>query len=277
MRYFQYKKTSFSKHSLSLLFFFIFLSIIILPLSASGKTIVLGTTEWLPYVQKADNKGYAYDIVYSAFKQAGYNDIKIIFMPWADAVEAVNSGQIDAIFPEYFSKERTQHILYTHSFSDSPVGFYKKIHSGVHFPNSNPTQNLVSTFDSMKAYRFGVVKDYVNLAVFDNDTQLNKIYTDSDLDNLKQLYNGKVDLIFIDKYTAEYLLHHELPSDYCQQLVFMYPPLAYKKLYVGVSKKNSKAKIIASDFNKGLAVIKKNGIFSEIMDRDAENTDEHIG
>ena len=257
-------------------YFFSFLITFFFSLSLFAKTIVLGTTEWPPYIQNENNKGYAYEIVYAAFKQAGYDDIKIIFMPWDDAEKAVSDGNLDAIFPEYFSEKQKQNIIYTDSFSDSPVGFYKKMNSGIHFPNTHPEKNLKATLNKMQKYRFGVVKGYVNLASFDNNTALKKYYVDSDLDNLKQLYSGKVDIIFIDKNTAEYLLHHELSPEYQEQLVFMTPPLYYKKLYVGLSNKNPKAEKISADFNKGLQEIKKNGIFAEIIDRDAVGEDEHI-
>lgn len=246
-------------------------------ISTHAKTIVLGTTEWPPYVQNNANKGYAYDIVLAAFKAAGYDDVRIIFMPWSDAEKAANEGQLDAVFPEYFSQERTQTIVYTHSFSDSPVGFYKKLNSGIHYSNNHPEKDISSTLNALKQYRFGVVKGYVNIAPLDDNTQLHKIYTDSDEDNLKQLYDGKVDLVFIDRYTAEYLLHHQLSPDYSEQLVFMNPPLERKKLYVAISKKNIQSQAITAAFNKGLEIIKKNGVFSKIIDQDAETVDDSIG
>lgn len=257
-------------------FFLVFFSLIFLSLSAQAKTIVLGTTEWPPYVLNSFNKGYAYEIVAESFKAAGYDDVKIIFMPWADAEKALNEGQLDGIFPEYYSEKRAKHVIYTAPFSDSPVGFYKKIGSGIHYPNNNPDKDVSATLNGMKKYRFGVVTGYVNLAPFDSNPQLDKIFVDSDLANLTQLYEGKVDLIFIDKYTAEYLIYHKLPSDYSEQLVFMDPPLGYKRLYVAFSKKNNDAHKVATEFNTGLERIKKNGIFAKIIDRDAEIADEHI-
>lgn len=256
-----------------------FLALLFFSITSSpiyAKTIVLGTTEWPPYVQNSSNKGYAYDIVYAAFKAAGYNDIRIIFMPWTDAEKAVNDGQLDGIFPEYYSHERKTSVIYSDPFSDSPVGFYKKLSSGIHYPNSHPDKKVLSTLQKMHKYRFGVVKGYVNIAAFDNDKNLEKIYVESDLDNLKQLYQGNVNLIFIDKYTAEYLLHHQLSSDYSDQLVFMNPPLGYKKLYVAISKKAPNARNIAEDFNEGLKKIKENGTFTKIIDLDAETVDDNI-
>lgn len=245
---------------------------------AYAKTLVLGTTDWPPYIENNPTyKGYAYEIVKAAFNAAGYNDVKIIFMPWVDAERAVNEGQLDGIFPEYFSSVEKNTVDYTHPFSESPVGFYTKRQSNLRYPTANPEKHLQSTLETMKNYRFGLVEGYVNISALDQDTQLNKIYADSDLNNLKQLYDGKVDLAFIDKYTAEYLLNHILSPNYNQQLVFMSPPLGYKKLYVAISKKNPEAQQIVADFNQGLKTIKKNGIFARIMDRDAEITKEHIG
>lgn len=238
---------------------------------------MLGTTEWPPYVQNSANKGYAYNIVLAAFKAAGYDDVRIIFMPWLDAEKAANEGQLDGVFPEYYSKERTQTVTYTRSFSESPIGFYKKLNSEIHYPNKHPEKDILATFNTLKHYRFGVVKGYVNIPALDNNNQLQKVYADSDVGNLRQLYEGKVDLVFIDQYTAEYLLHHQLSPDYSEQLVFMSPPLEHKKLYVAISKKNSQNQVIAKAFNRGLAIIKKNGSFSKIIDQDAETVDDSVG
>lgn len=244
---------------------------------ANAKTIVLGTTEWPPYVQNGTSKGYAYEIVVAAFRAAGYDDVRIIFMPWSDAEKALNEGQLDGIFPEYFTKRESQTISYTHSFSDSPVGFYKRRNTSIHYLNNHPDKNIPMIFNAFKNYRFGVVTGYVNIPVLDNNKQFHKVYAVSDIDNLKQLYNGKVDLAFIDQYTAEYLLQHELPSDYSEQLVFMNPPLDHKKLYVAITKKNPQSQIIVRAFNHGIEVIKKNGTFSRIIDRDASTIDDSIG
>jgi ABC-type amino acid transport substrate-binding protein len=245
-----------------------------------AKSIVLGTTEWPPYVQdNPEHKGYAYEIVLAAFKAAGYNDVKIIFMPWDDAIKAVNEGELDGIFPEYFSEKRNKDIVYTHSFSDSPLGFYKRINSGIEYPNVHPDKNLMQTLNAMKNYRFGVVKGYINISAFDKNHHLTKVYADSDAENIEQLYNEQVDLALIDQYTAEYLLYHKLPSNYKDRLVFMNPPLGYKKLYVGISRKIEASAKIVHDFNMGLDVIKKNGLIEKIIDRDAEISDdyEHVG
>ncbi len=245
-----------------------------------AKSIVLGTTNWPPYVQdNPEHKGYAYEIVLAAFKAAGYNNVKIIFMPWDDAVKAVDEGELDGIFPEYFSKKRKKEILYTQSFSSSPVGFYKRVNSNIKYPSAHPDKNVADTLKKMEKYRFGVVKGYINMADFDKNRHLIKIYADSDEENLKQLYEERVDLAFIDQYTAEYLIYHKLPANYKEHLVFMQPPLGYKKLYVGISRKIDANTKIAADFNKGLKIIEKSGLLEEIIDRDAEIADdyEHVG
>mgnify|MGYP001810005454 CR=1 FL=1 len=131
----------------------------------------------------------------------------------------------------------------------------------------------------MQQYRFGVVTGYINFTAFDQNNHLKKIYVDSDEDNLKQLYEGKVDLALIDQYTAEYLLYHQLPPNYKDELVFMTPALGTKKLYVGISRKKDAYPEIVDDFNKGLEIIRKNGLLDKIIDRDAEIADkyEHVG
>jgi polar amino acid transport system substrate-binding protein len=51
----------------------------------------------------------------------------------------------------------------------------------------------------MKQYTFGVVKGYVNTPEFDAAIFLKKVESASDEEYLRNLINGRVDLIFIDR------------------------------------------------------------------------------
>lgn len=236
---------------------------------AENKTLNLVTTPWEPYVRSQhEYHGYAYEIVKKALEAKGYQ-VNIQFKPWQQAMQSVNDGQVDAIFPKYITHSESQNIAFSVPFTGGPIGFYKLVGSDIDFPNSKPTKNLTRTFNEMRQYRFGVVKGYSNLPDFDNNPLLTKVVVNSDKENLEQLYAGQVQLILIDKFTAEYILNHQLPWRYQVKLSFMQPALGYKKLYLGVSKTHPNYQQIVNDFNSGLTEIAKNGVLSEIIDRDA--------
>lgn len=242
----------------------------------AAKVITLATSTWEPYVsENPAYKGYASSIVEHAFKAAGY-EVHIKFMPWQDALRAVKSGQVDGLFPKYYSAEDAQQFAFTHAFSGGPIGLYKRRSDASEYPTENPTANLVETFHHMEGATFGVVKGYTNFPAFDNNSRLKKVAVADDKANLDQLYEGKVQYAVIDKYVAEYLLNHKLPANYSKKLMFMPPILSYKLLYVVISKKNPQQKEIVDAFNKGLAKIKQNGKMAQILDQDAKENGSEI-
>lgn len=248
----------------------LFLSLIgqsIVTLAASQKTIILATTAWEPYVRAdAKYRGYVYEIVVAAFNAVDYK-VNVKYMPWKQATNEANQGKIDGIFPEYFTA-KNPHLVLSESFSGGPLVFYKRRDSNITLPN-DPTKDEVKTFQLMSKYRFGAVKGYLNVPAFDTNRQLKKSYVNSDKENLEQLFDKKVDLILIDKATAEHLLRYALPKAYQAALQSLQPPIAHKQLFVAVSKKNVNHAQIIAEFNRGLEIIKKNGVLNKILERDA--------
>lgn len=249
----------------------LFLILFCLPLFGFAKpSVVLATTQWEPYIStNAKYHGYAYEIVKAAYEQAGYQ-VTIKFMPWDKALRAAKKGQVDAVFPEYYSKTRLKNWEYSKDFSGGPIGFFKKKGSAVQLPAQAAFSNEKTILAKLSQYTFGVVKDYINFPAFDNNHNLKKRFVKSDRANLEQLYRGKVQLIVIDKFTADYILSRQLPPKVRRALEFMSPAMAYRKLYIAIPRTNSRAKTILQAFNKGLKTISQNGVMSKIMDKDAQ-------
>jgi len=240
------------------------------------KTVVLATTHWAPYVRDdGAYKGYVFEIVKAAFLHQGY-EVKIYFLPWARGLAMARDGVVDGIFPEYDAPEKDKYFVYSMSFSGGPLGLYKRANSGIHINIRNPKHNQTELFKSLRKYRFGVVTGYANTDAFDNNDSLTKIPAKSDQDNMRHLYEGMVDLVFIDKHVADHLLQHELPDEYRDKLLFLPPALGEKKLYLGISKKNPHYRQLLKAFNRGLIQIRRDGTLFKILDRDARMTREVI-
>jgi len=243
---------------------------------AGPHKITLATSAWEPYVSDDPAyHGYVYEIVKSAFEASGYT-VEIKFMSWHNATRAVELGLVDGIFPEYTSEERSNVMEYSKPFSASPIGLYKLNNNDAQFPNRTPLKDLEKTFDQMKHYRFGAVKGYINVPAFDNNPHLKKHFVNNDKENIEQLYNGKVDIIIIDKYTANYLLKNEFPWNYQIKMSFMKPALGHKNCHVAIPKKIRHHKQLLEAFNKGLVTIRHNGLLGEIIDRDAAMNGEDV-
>jgi len=237
----------------------------------NDKTITLGATHAPPAVYDTpEYHGYLYEIVKAAFESQGYT-ISIKFMPWQEMLVLTEAGKIDGVVSLFYTRERAKYIAFSESFAAIPVGLFKRRDSGIEFPIAHPHRQRTKLFQLMQKYRFGIVKGYAHTPEFDNNNDLKKIEFRSDKENLEQLYLGQVDLSFMGKHLGNYLLTHQLPPHYKEELIFMEPALGYKKLYLGISKRHPNYQEVLKDFNQGLEAIREDGTVQKILDKDAES------
>jgi len=233
--------------------------------SFTEPTVNLATLEWEPYIGKnLHNKGYVHELVVEAFKRSGVRaDIK--FFTWARAFRLVEQGLRDGLFPEYYDESRLKNFVFSDSFLGGPVGLYKRKDSNISY-SVNPQSNQTKALKALEQYRFGVVRGYFNTKAFDDAKFLKKFETKNDERNLKKLYYGDVDLIFIDKYVAKHILLYK-HQHFLTELEFMEPPLEIKQLHIGFSKKAKGYQTKCEAFNNGLKQLKASGELDKIFDR----------
>ncbi|HVN71343.1 MAG TPA: transporter substrate-binding domain-containing protein [Desulfomonilia bacterium] len=214
----------------------------------------VATLDWEPYVGRTlTNQGFNTEIVTEAFKRAGYT-VKIDFMPFDKAIEEATEGKYDAVYPEYYSKERAQNFVYSYFFSNSLLVLYKRRSSAI----------IYKTLKDLSPYKIGVVKEYINPDEFDKATYLKKVEDESDEVNLRKLAKGELDLIVIDKLVAQYLIKTRLPEAE-GKLEAIEPPLAIHELFVLFPKKLPNSEKLAREFNKAYESMQKDGTVKAIM------------
>jgi len=232
---------------------------------AAEKTVTLATLAWEPYVgPDLENKGYVTEIAVEAFKRSGYTTTTT-FYPWARAVKTAEYGEADGVFPEYYDERRKESFVFSDPFPGGPVGLYKRKDTIVSYL-VDPRVDQTAALRGLQAYRFGVVRGYINTREFDAADFLRKDEVFSDELNIKKLYNGRIDFMFIDKFVAEHLIKHKFP-EYDAELEFMEPPLENKLLYIAFSKQAPDYQAKLSAFNHGLAQITADGTLIAIMKR----------
>jgi len=231
----------------------------------AGQTVTLATLEWEPYIgPNMDNNGYVHEIVVEAYKRSGI-DVDIRFLPWTRAVSTVQKGKRDGLFPEYYDESRLKNFVFSDSFPGGPVGLYKRKDNKISYA-VDPQKKQTEALNALKQYRFGVVRDYVNTKEFDEATFIIKDVAKSDETNLKKLFKGRVDLIFIDKYVAKHIIVRKYPH-FMSGLEFMEPPLEVKPLYIAFSKKAIDYQAKLKAFNEGLKKLREEGMLVKIVDK----------
>lgn len=226
------------------------------PTPTVERVIKLATLDWPPYVgQEQPEYGFTAAIVIEAFQRAGYQ-VTVDFMPWARVVQDTQAGKYDAAFPEYYSDERAQEFLMSEPFADGPLGFYKRKADNITYTN----------LQDLKQYHIGVVLGYINTPEFDAADYLQKETVNSDEQNLQKLALGRVDLIVIDKYVAQYLINTSMPEN-ADQLEFMEPPLLNQPLYVIFSRQIADSVQRRQEFNAALKSMQEDGTLDKILER----------
>jgi len=248
------------KAFLVILFSLIFSSVIY-----AGQTVTLATLEWEPYIgPNMDNNGYVHEIVVEAYKRSGIK-VDIRFLPWARAVKTAETGKRDGLFPEYYDESRLENFVFSDSFPGGPVGLYKRKDNKISFA-VDPQKKQTEALKALKQYRFGVVRGYVNTKEFDNADFLTKDIANSDETNLKKLFKGRIDFIFIDKYVAKHIIVRKYPH-FLSELDFMEPPLEIKPLYIAFSKKAKNYQQKLNAFNMGLKILRETGMLDQIIEK----------
>lgn len=222
----------------------------------------LATTEWPPYVVKDSKEhGFISEIITTIFHAQGYQT-EINFLPWKEALVLTKNGN-DAFYPAYERPERKD-IVCSDAIYSGPVALFKRKDSDIKF-SADPTKNEWQALRNLRQYRFGVVEGYVNTKIFDRATFLNKQTAHSDLANLQQLKEGKVQLIVADVFVALELINRHKPE--FDNIEMMSPSLEQKKDYLcfSTTAPNYSAKLNA--FNQGLQELKRSGELDEIVAR----------
>jgi len=231
---------------------------------AGDKTIRLATLNWEPYVgKKMKNYGFTSEIIQKSFQKMGYK-VELIFYPWARGMLMTEWGKVHGIYPAYYSKEREKKYIISDAYASGELGLYKRRANNISFV-ANPEKEPEKVLQSLKIKRFGIVRGFAYTKEFDAADYLKKDVVTDDETNLKKLYKGRIDLAFIDKYVARYIMHRKYPH-YMDDLEFMYPAFQEKKLYICFSRKIEGINEIVKDFNTGLNMLKTSGEMARIMD-----------
>jgi len=222
--------------------------------STAEKTISFAVSEFPPYISKElKNYGFTSEIVTEAFSRAGYT-VKTSFMPWQRALLKVAEGKYDAAYPAYYSQEREQTYAFSKPFATGPIGFYIR----------KDTHITYKTLHDLQPYTIGVVRGYVNTPEFDAATYLRKDMADDDEQNLRKLVKKRVDLIIIDKFTAQYILNTVIPEAKTL-LEFLEPPLEVKQFHLLVSKSVAGYQQTLQDFHHNLQQMLEDGTIARIL------------
>lgn len=223
-------------------------------LSAWGYTVTAAQNPWPPFAMKgsANNQGIAIDIVTEALSTQGHQ-LQVKILPWSRAVEDVKEGRIDLLIATWFTQERANYLIYSDSYLENQLKFIKK--SGDSFEFDGIT--------SLNNKKIGIVRGYGYGDEFLNATNFSRPEANEFISNLKKLKSGRIDLTLEDELVAKASIAKN--GFNAGDFSFTNNALSVNPLHVTSGKENPKSTELIEAFNAGLAVIKSNGKFNEIL------------
>lgn len=217
------------------------------PLEA--REVVLATTPWEPYIgPDLPRQGYVAEVAREALAQAGHT-LRLEFMPWGRVLYKAEHGEVDGYLPEYPSEELKRTFLFSDPFPGGPLGFFKL--------RANKDISWCG-LDSLRPYRIGVVRGYVNEPAFDARTDLKREYAKDDEANLRMLLAGRVDLIVADLHVGRHYARR-ISRQAQGRIEFLLPPLETKHLHACFPVKRPGSLRLAQEFNRGLDRLRRTG------------------
>ncbi|OMH33831.1 ABC transporter substrate-binding protein [Motiliproteus sp. MSK22-1] len=238
----------------------IFLTAVTLLLMASpsinAAPLDLVCSEWEPYVgNNLTNKGPLAELVTMAFKKGGYSS-SVNTHTWADAMAGVKSADHDAAICVWFSKERNKEFRFSVPIILNRVSFLKRKTDSISWDRLNDLQG----------YKFAKLKDGVISKKFDNADFLQIREMDQQIDAIRLLVSGEVDMVAGDEGEALSLIQRYLPEE-ADKLDFVDRSLASNSVHVMVSRTHSDSKELISAFNKGMAEMRADGSYQTLLEQ----------
>jgi len=224
--------------------------------SAQG-VVKLSSIEYPPYTGKGlKNGGVLTQIVREACAHTGWR-LEVQYYPWARASQMAKSGEVDGVVPIWKRAEREEWFLFSNPMPASEVVFYTRARAQVPFEGTS--------YATLGPYRIGTCRDYADpeglVAVRD---QLSIEEVTDDLQNLRKLAAGRIDLAIIDRFVAQHLLRSKMPA-WVDSLDWIRPALTSEPNYVGISRRAAHAQQSLEAINRGLEALREQGRIRQIL------------
>ncbi len=136
--------------------------------------------------------------------------------------------------------------------------FYKRKNMEIPFDGKD--------YHALKSYSFGTGTSYANLEGLDPVLlgQSNIYAFKDDLQALRRLEAGRIDLLIIDKFVAQYVLSTQMPKS-IDALNSISHPLSIVPNFLAISRMAPQAQKKLDDFNRGLAMLAQDGRIHAIL------------
>jgi polar amino acid transport system substrate-binding protein len=236
--------------------FFLLSILFLFPILASAVPLKLVTGEYVPYTgEQIIGQGISTEIVRAVFKEINM-EVVVEFMPWNRVMKTLLNTKAAGSFPWTMNQERQTTMLYSEAINEFKIiSFTKKGSKIAYLDKSKKTLCLPSGWDP---------KAFIDLSKKFNMQLVRPINIES---CVQMLVKGRVDFFLVNEKVGwnaiEKIYGKNSPIEGNSVDFF----IKKNMLYFIVPKKYPDAENLILEFNKGLAKIKKNGIYDKIISK----------
>lgn len=223
-------------------------------ISIQAEKITAVGDPWPPFLDpnQASN-GIIYEIASAAYATQGY-ELEMNFLPWVRAVAGVKNASYDLLLGTWLTEERTEFLMFSDPYLNNSLKFIKRKGSSYDY----------SGLESLNGKSIGVVRGYGYGDEFLSANNFKRPEAKNFIGNIRKLTAGRIDLTLEDEIVARAIIAKEQP-DLLEKIEFTTTDYSTNALHVTSGLANAKHKELIEAFNKGLAEIKKNGVYDKIL------------
>lgn len=223
---------------------------------AQARKLVLAATEYPPYYSESlPQGGPVAELTLTALRKAGH-EVELRFMPWARALKLGEQGLVDGLVGVWHSPERERQFFYSDPVVHNRIVLCRHGEGG---------PQRFTGFDALRPYRVGVVRGYADPKGLGHAGVRTEAVTD-DLQNLRKLAAGHVDLVLIDSRVERFLSQKHLGTA-AGSISCLEPAVQEHPQYLVVPRGVADGAAVVKAFNEQLKRLRRSGEFAEIAGR----------
>lgn len=236
---------------------FLLLCSLIFPQSLTARELVVLTGEWKPFVSSdLENDGFLAEVVQKAFETVDIETV-VQFAPWPRCEAAIRHGKEPVTFPYTETVERSAFALFSDTIATSRTVFF--------YNRKKMKPFRYTGLDQLEPFLVGGIRGYFYLPRL-KKAGLNIDYSENEEDAIKKLFYGRVDLVLLNELVGWNIINTTYSG---RTETFDVFENAYdtNDLRLMASKNHPDGASILKGFNKGLRIIKSNGVYRRILEK----------
>lgn len=219
----------------------------------SEQSITIASGEYPPWTSESlPHGGYMNLIVSLAFKESGIQ-VNYEYMPWNRALEATKQGKYPASSFWGYDPARGNTVRYSNVILTDPIVLF--------YNTKRPVSHWENLAD-LKEYRFGATRGYTYSRGFwelAKQDVLRVSVANDDIENLRKLIDGTIDIFPISQLTGNFLLSRNFRKAERIQIESDSKPINSSEDFLLFSSAWQGVDSLISKFNSGLQIVKDKG------------------